>query len=405
MPEFAYTAVDVDGRRVEGTAFAPTEDALAATLRVQDRYLVRAREAGETGGWRDIRLFERINRRDVIFFSSELSTILRTGIGVVDGLRDIETQIAKRPLRRVVADVRRGIENGDSLSAALARHPRTFNELYVSIVRAGEATGRVDRALEDLVGQLEWQDRLASRIREALTYPAIVVVLLSVLTSVLVGFTIPRFAQIYQRFSPQVQLPMPTRVVLAIAGFVAVNWYVMLAALAVIVILAALQAQSAEGSVRLARLLLRVPVAGEVIRKIALSRFAHYFGTLHEAGLEVAPSLTLMERVLGNAYMAQRFRHAVDRVMAGESLSRALAVVGEFSPVVIQMVALGEKTGQMSMSLANVRQYYDREVDRIVTRALTLFGPIMLIVLASVFATMALAFYLPLFSLVRAIRP
>ena len=137
---------------------------------------------------------------------------------------------------------------------------------------------------------------------------------------------------------------------------------------------------------------------------MALSRFAHYFGTLHDAGLEVAPSLSLMERVLGNPYLAQRFRSAVQRVLAGESLSRALATVGEFSPIVIQMVALGETTGQMSKALQQVRQYYDREVDATVNRALTLFGPIALIALASVFVLIAVAFYLPLFNLARAIQ-
>jgi MSHA biogenesis protein MshG len=163
--------------------------------------------------------------------------------------------------------------------------------------------------------------------------------------------------------------------------------------------------QTPDGSVWWSRVLLRVPVFGEALRKIALSRFAHYFGTLHEAGLEVAPSLSLIERVLGHPYLAQRFRGAVQRVLSGESLSRALAAVGEFSPIVIQMVALGETTGQMSKALQQVRQYYDREVDQTVNRAITLFGPIALAVLAAVFVLIAVAFYLPLFSLSRAIQP
>lgn len=140
------------------------------------------------------------------------------------------------------------------------------------------------------------------------------------------------------------------------------------------------------------------------MRKVALSRFAHFFGTLHEAGLEVAPSLALMEKLIGNAYLSQQFRRAVDRVMTGDSLSRALQRVGEFPPVVINMIALGERSGRMAKSLADVRRYFDREVDRTVKQALTLFGPIMLVVLAGVFVIMALAFYLPLFGLLRGIR-
>jgi type II secretory pathway component PulF len=146
-------------------------------------------------------------------------------------------------------------------------------------------------------------------------------------------------------------------------------------------------------------------VFGEALRKIALARFAHYFGSLHDAGLDVVPSLSLIERVLGHPYLAARFRGAVQRVLSGESLSRALAAVGEFSPIVIQMVALGETTGQMSRSLQQVKQYYDRDVDQTVNRAITLFGPLALAVLAAVFVLIAVAFYLPLFSLSRAIQP
>jgi type IV pilus assembly protein PilC len=153
----------------------------------------------------------------------------------------------------------------------------------------------------------------------------------------------------------------------------------------------------------MARATLRIPVIGDSVRKMAFSRFAHYFGTLHEAGLEVVPTLTLMERVIGNAYLSHRFHFAVNRVIAGESLSRALASVGEFPPVVIQMLSLGEKTGEMAKSLEQVRQYYDREVDASVKRALTMFGPIALIGLASIFVLIAVAFYLPLFNLARAI--
>jgi type II secretory pathway component PulF len=404
MPEFAYVAVGANGQRVEGTATASNEDALAMILRSQEQYLVQVNPADDSIDLSEIRLFERVTRRDVIFFTTQLATIVSTGINLVEGLRGVEAQTAKLAMRKVVANLRRGVESGQSLSAALERHPEAFDELYVSIVRAGEATGRVDRSLEDLAQQLEWQDKLAARVREAATYPLLVVGLLSVLLTVLVGITIPRFTAVYQRINTNLQLPLPTRIVQAVGLFVAGNWLVILAAIAVLYILFQLRVQTPEGAVWWSHLLLRVPVLGDAMRKVALSRFAHYFGTLHESGLEVAPSLTLMERVLGNPYLSQRFHRAVQRVMAGESLSRALTAVGEFSPIVIQMVALGETSGQMSKALEQVRQYYDREVDATVNRALTLFGPIALVALASVFVLIAVAFYLPMFNLARALR-
>jgi type II secretory pathway component PulF len=404
MPDFAYTAVDSSGQRVRGTLSARDEDALATLLRQQDRYLVQVKLADETIDLAEVRFFERVNRRDLIFFTSQLATMIATGVPLAEGLAGIGSEITKVPLKRCVARLQRDVESGYALSESLDRQRSVFGELYVNIVRAGEATGRLEQVLEDLVRQLEWQDRLASRIKEALTYPMIVVGLLTVLMTVLVGFSIPRISSVYQRLASTAPLPMPTRVVMGFAQCVTTNWLTILAAIAAIVLALRLRAQTPEGAVTFARLMLRVPLLGELLRKIALSRFAHYFGTLHQAGLEVAPSLTLMERLIGNPFLAQRFRRAVDRVLAGEPLSRALTAVGQFSPIVIQMIAVGERTGQMSKSLENVRQYYDREVDQTVDRALTLFGPIMLLVLASVFVLMAVAYYLPLFGLMKVIK-
>jgi type IV pilus assembly protein PilC len=405
MPNFKYTAVDQLGERMTGTAVAESEDALADVLREQGQYLVEAKPAAAAGvDLSQVRLFEGIKRRDVILLTTQLATVTGTGGSVVEGLADIEQQVSKQGLKRVVTALRRDIERGMSLSAALARHPKAFNDLYVNIVKAGEASGKLDATLEDLARQLDWQEDLASRIRDAAIYPILVVVMLSVLGVVLVGFTIPRFLQVYERLGSTVELPLPTRALMAVSSAIRHYWDVGIAALITTVVGVRLYRQTPDGSVRSDRWLLRLPVVGELLRKVAFSRFAHFFGTLHDAGLEVVPSLALMERLIGNAYLSQQFRRAVDRVMAGDSLSSALQRVGEFPPVVINMIALGERTGRMSKALANVSRYFDREVDRTVKNALTLFGPIMLVVLAGVFVVMALAFYLPLFGLLRGIR-
>jgi type II secretory pathway component PulF len=270
-------------------------------------------------------------------------------------------------------------------------------------VRAGEATGRVDKALDALVQQLEWQEATRTRVRDAAAYPLLIVGLLTVLLTVLIGFTIPRFARVYASVNANLQLPFATRAVQAVGTFIASNGFVILAGLAVLYVLYRLRVQAPGGPEWRDRWLLRLPVVGDVARKLALSRFAHFFGSLHESGVEVAPSLAVVERVIGNAYISQRFRAAVSRVLAGEPLSRALGAVGEFSPLVIQMVALGEKTGDMSKSLQQVRQYYDREADRAVSRAIGVFGPAALLALAGVFVLIAVAFYLPIFNLARAV--
>lgn len=404
MPTFSYVCVDEAGSELRGTAAAETEDQLAERLRQQGQYLIEALPASSQTNLSDIRILERVNRRDVIFFTQQLATVMATGIGIVEGLADIESQLKKPAMRRVVAALRRDIESGESLSASLAKHPKVFSELFVNIVRSGEATGNIERALNDLVVQLEWQAELTGRIREVVTYPIIVIIMLTALSVVLVGFTIPRFLAVYERLNSQIELPLPTRAVMTVSGAVRTYWPVILTGLMTIVVSLRLYGQTPAGAVRLSRILMRVPVVGELVRKIALSRFAHYFATLHDSGLEVAPSLALIEKLIGNAYLSQQFGRAVQRVMAGDSLSRALRAVGEFPPVVIQMIALGERSGRMSKALEDVRRYFDGEVDRTIKRSLTLFGPFMLILLAGTFVLMALAFYLPLFQMLRGIR-
>ncbi len=405
MPSFSYVSVDDSGIELKGMAAADTEDQLAEVLRRQGQYLVRSVVASEGGvALAEIRILERITRRDLIFFTNQVATVMATGVGLVEGLEDIETQTKKVALRRVVAAVRRDIESGDSLSSALAKHPKVFNEMYVNIARAGEATGQMERALTDLVAQLEWQDDLNGRIREVATYPALVVFMLGVLSVVLVVFTIPRFMAVYERLNAQIELPLPTRIVMGASGGLRMYWPVIISALIVLFVSIRMYAQTPDGSIVLTRTAMRIPIIGELMRKIALSRFAHYFATLHDSGLEVAPSLTLIEKLIGNAHLSQQFSRAVQRVMAGESLSNALRAVGEFPPVVIQMIALGERTGRMSKALEDVRRYFDGEVDRTIKRSLTLFGPILLVILAGTFVLMALAFYLPLFQLLRGIQ-
>jgi type II secretory pathway component PulF len=382
MPSFSYVCVDDNGIELRGIAAADTEDQLADQLRRQGQYLVRSTPASQgRASLAEIQLFERITRRDIVVLTQQLATVIATGISLIEGLQDIESQLTKQKLKRIVAAVRRDVESGDALSTALARHPAVFGDLYVNIVKAGEATGKIDQALDDLVAQLEWQGELNGRIREVATYPTLVIFMLGVLTIVLVGFTIPRFLQIYAQLNAQIELPLPTRIVMAVSTLTRTYWPVMISSIITVVVSLRLWGQTESGAVQLSRATLRMPIVGELRRKIALSRFARYF-----------------------AYLSQRFDLAVQRVMAGESLSRALKAVGEFPPIVIQMLALGERTGRMAKSLDDVRRYFDREVDQTIKRSLTLFGPIMLVLLAGTFVLMALAFYLPLFQMLRGIR-
>lgn len=300
MPNFSYVGVDDNGMEVRGMAAAENEDQLAALLRRQGHYLVRSSTGveGKTS-LTDVRILEFINRRDVIVFTSQLATVMATGVGVVEGLQDIEEQLRKPAMKRVVAGLRRDIEAGESMSTAMAKHPKAFNDLYVNIVKAGEATSNMDRALGDLVIQLEWQAEINGRIREVATYPILVVVMLTALSVVLVGFTIPRFLSVYERLNAQIVLPLPTRIVMMASTIIRTYWPVIITGLVSLAVGLRLFGQTSDGAVTISRFVSRTPIVGELIRKIALSRFAHYFASLHESGLEVAPSLALIGKLIG----------------------------------------------------------------------------------------------------------
>lgn len=395
MPSFTYKAKDERGTTIIGTLTAESEDQLAQALERMNLCLISASLLKEGNKFRVNRV--RVKRSELIQFTVHMAITLSAGISILQGLKDLLDQKEKTGFKDVIGDVRRNIMAGSSLSEALERHPRVFSELYVSVVRAGEATGNMDVVLSDLVTFLEWQEELVSSAKQATIYPAFIVGAVTLLIVLMMTFVLPRFTVIFERTN--LPLPLPTRIVMGVSHFFTYYWWVLILILVGLVLVQRILAAVPKGRLIMDRLKLSFPVFGELVRKIAISRFAHYLGALYRAGVDISHSLRVVERVVDNEAIARAIRIARDQVINGEAMSKALDKSGEFPPLIIRMIRVGEGTGNMDITLEKVSKYYDRDIPATIKKVFAVFEPLVIASLAVVVLGMALSMFLPLYQM------
>ena len=396
MPSFTYKAKNEYGKTIKGTLIASNEDQLAASLDQIGLYLISAKKTTIAASYLS---WESIKRKDLITFTVHLSTTLSAGIPILQSLQDLIEQSEKPRFKNIIEDVSRNIQAGSSLSEALSKHPKVFSELYVSMVKAGETTGNVDKVLNDLVAFLEWQELLAMDVKQATIYPAFVLSAVISLVVLLMTFVFPRFTVIFERTNAP--LPLPTRVVMGISHFTTSYWFIIVLLVMALIVSHRLAVKTPGGRYLFDKLKLKLPVFGNLLRKIALSRFSHHFGALLKAGVEIYHSLMVTEKVVGNTVIAKVISSARDYISAGESLSESLKKGNEFPSLVIRMIAIGESSGNLDKTLGKVSQYYDREVPITIKKVFAVFEPIVIASLAVVVLGMALSMFLPLYQMLN----
>ncbi|GAB4372751.1 MAG: type II secretion system F family protein [Deltaproteobacteria bacterium] len=398
MPRYEYSAIDDYGRKARGYLLAPDEGGLREALAAMGLHLLSGKERSRA---RPLPLVRRgIRRNDVIQFSFHLRTLLAAGISIVVALDDLAEQTDNPAFREVIRDVRRNVQAGAGLSDSLALHPEVFPESYVSIVRAGETTGNLDGVLADLTKFLTWQEELSKTIKQATYYPLTVISAVAGLIFLLFTFVFPRFVKIFQ--AAQVELPLPTRVVITVSIFFRDYGLFLLGGILLLLVGLHLYRRTEAGRLRVDGWILKVPLVGGLIRAIEISRFSHYLALLFRAGVETIHSLVVVEQVLGNRVLARVVRSSREQLTSGERLSSALAVTGEFPPLVIRMVAAGEATGRLDETLENVSAFYDREVPLVVRKTFAVLEPAIIVVLSAVVLGAALSFFLALYKMVGA---
>jgi len=377
---------------------APSEVELDSSLRNQGLYVISVREqAPPRAKSVTAASVGRIPRRDLIVFTIHLGTILGAGIPLAAGLREFAQEAPNPKMRTVAEKILEAVENGALLSEAMGRMPRTFPEVYVAMVTAGEATGRLDQVLMDLVASLEWQDGLVRQVRQASLYPLLLLSALMGLMTLLFTFVLPRFTGMLLKFGAE--LPLPTKIVMGVGNFMQANYQTVFLGIVALILGYRFLVSFPGGRLLVDTIKLRLPVFGPVVQKAALGRFAHYMETLHRAGVDFVMALTVLERVVGNSVMARAVAQVRERVMAGMSFTDALRSTGQFPPLVLRMVGSGELTGTLDDSLSKVTQYYNREVPDTVRRLFAFLEPAMIACLSMIVLGAILSVYLPIYTL------
>jgi type II secretory pathway component PulF len=403
MGRFNYRARDENGKLVTGTMEA--ENRISVYMRLDSLGLIPVSVEEEKPSFDLKELFARYQRvkyDDLIFFTRQLQTIVRSGIPLIAGLRSLEEQTANARLKKAIRDIYQDVDRGLSLSDAMSKHRNIFSEIYISMVRAGEVGGVLDEVLERLAGILEFQMKTKEMLKSAMRYPVMVTVGIVVAFFVLVTFVIPRFAALFKGF--KMELPLPTRVLLLINSLVQAYGPFIFGAVFATGIIGYLYFRSQSGRLVFDRLKLKIPIIGPILLKISMSRFAYMFENMIRAGVPIMRTLDIVSRTVGNEYIAQKISEIAGKIEKGERISKPLRESRIFPSLVVHLIQTGEETGSLEEMLREVSTHYDREVTYSISRLSAWIEPVMTVTLSVMILFLALAVLLPWWNMMQAIR-
>jgi len=400
MANFSYTARDDAGKLVKGTMAAENEIDLAHRLRAMGYFMTSAKVAflvkkeGSKKG--------HLKQAEVLNFTNQVAISLEAGVPLLTVLKDMGINAEQKKLKFVVEDIAHRVESGCTFKEALSAHPHSFSTLFVAIIGAGESTGKLSMAMNDLARLIEWQMDLQARIKEASIYPIILICSMIGVVTVLMAFVIPKFEPMFKELN--VELPAPTQFVLTASKL----WWVPFIIFGVVAAVLFGINMTSEGRLRLDRAKLKIPIIGDLLIKIALSRFCHVFSLALRSGVNVFYALGIASEVTGNAYLQSAVSKAKDYVNVGEKISTSLELAGKesggrFPDIVIRMINVGEQSGSLAETLGKVNEYYDKEVPSTVKKIFAIIEPLTIVVMGVVVGGIALSVFLPLIQLANAI--
>ena len=397
MATFTYTARAFNGDLRTATIDASSRDDVIAQLRKQRLSVVKIDQDAAKKVGRGA-----IKTRDVVIFTRQFSTMINSGLPLVQALTILSEQTDNKALAEVTKKVVFDVESGNTVADALSKHPRAFTNLYVNMVAAGEAGGILDTILLRLATFLEKNDALVRKVKGAMIYPAVIMSVAAIAVVVLLIFVIPVFAGMFA--SAGQALPLPTRIVIAASGFLRSYWWI----IGAIIIVGAYSFNkyyaTASGKLVIDRFMLRMPVLGDVLRKSAVSRFTRTLGTLISSGVSILEGLEITAKTAGNRVIQDAIMQSRSSIAGGDTIAQPLQKSKVFPPMVISMIAVGEQTGGLDEMLSKIADFYDEEVDAAVSNLLSLLEPIMIVFLGVVVGGMVVAMYLPIFDMVNAVQ-
>lgn len=401
MATFSYKAKDKTGATVSGRIEAPNQREALNKLKDQG---LRVLSTQKLGSFTLDNLIERINilgrpgLGDKVIFSRQFSTLINAGIPVVQCLNILIEQTRKKLFQKMLGIIRGDIEGGEFISSALAKHPSCFDKLYISMVKSGEVGGVLDEILERIASYLENIAELRRKVIGAMVYPALIVIVAICVVTFLLVFVIPKFKEVFELFGER--LPGPTRMLIQVSDFL-VKWIGLIVFIVIAIVIAMSIAINKSEKIKLQwhKFLLKIPLMGNLFLKIAIARFTRTLGTLVRSGVPILEALEIVAETSGNKVVELAIMEARGAIKEGSKISDPLKESKVFPPMVIHMVAVGEETGALDAMLFKAADYYEREVDAVVSALSSILEPVMIVFLGIVVGFIVVAMYLPIFSL------
>ena len=402
MPNYLYKARDGEGKAVTGAMESASAEKLAEKLRDLGYMPTQIKEALPNVDLDQFsQRFAKIKPEDIIMLNVQLANMIDAGLTLINSLNIICRQIENKKLREVVEEVKRAVEGGSTFSDALANHPKVFSKLFVDMVRAGETSGKLNVVLNRLALYVEQQEDLRQQVKNALFYPAILVIAGIAVVVLIVSFVMPKFVEVFNRAG--VPLPLPTQIFYALGLALTNYWYLIIFVIWLSFMGVRMYACTEKGGYRFDRLKLDLPVIGPLVRKLIISRFSRTLATLVESGVPILHSLDIVREVVGNRIISDVVKNVRDSVEEGERIAKELKKSGEFPQDMVQMISVGEETGKLGHMLNKISGFYDNAVGYSLKRLIALIEPVFIIVLGVLVGFIMASMLLPMFDMIKTI--
>jgi len=399
MAVFVYQGRSANGMQ-NGEIEAPDRSAAVGELR--RRAILVTKIAEKTAPRVSFKFGGKVNDKEMAIFTRQFSTMIDAGLPLVQCLNILAEQSESKTLRSVTGQVARNVEGGSTLADALRRHPRTFDDLFTNLVEVGEAGGILDVVLQRLAAYIEKAAALKRKVKAAMVYPVAIIGVALMVVIFMLTFVIPTFAQMFKDLGAD--LPLPTKVVLWLSNFVRAYILLIIAGLVGCVLAFRSYYRTENGRATIDALMLKLPVFGTLVRKVAVARFTRTLGTLVQSGVPILDGLRITARTAGNKVVEKAVLQCRAAVTEGKTLADPLRTSGVFPPMVTQMISVGEQTGALDAMLSKIADFYDDEVDTAVSTLTSLLEPIMIVFLGVVVGGLVVAMYLPIFKLVTLVK-
>src|SRR6516165_5438587 len=400
MPNYSWKGRTRAGKAQEGVLVADSKEAVIAMLRKQQITVTAVTEKGKEFALP--KMGGGISRKEIAIFTRQFSVMIDAGLPLVQCLEILGSQQDNRVFQKVLFEVRQDVESGSTLADALRKHPKAFDDLYANMVAAGEAGGILDTILQRLSTYIEKIVKLRSAVRSAMVYPVAVVVIAIGVVTIILWKVIPTFAALFAGLGAQ--LPLPTRITIFLSEMIGRWWWVIFGLIGLTIFAINRYHKTYQGRRVIDGLLLKLPVLGNVLKKIAVARFCRTLGTLVSSGVPILEGLQITAHTAGNAVVEDAIMLTRKSIEEGKSISEPLKSTDVFPPMVVQMVAVGEQTGALETMLNKIADFYEDEVDEATANLLALLEPIMICFLGVVIGGIVVSMYLPMFELINKIN-